>query len=150
MVKANTIINSKTLHAQVSIQIDKKIGVPSKQRVFDSEALANQFIDNQMQLVIRLAIVKFVKQRRFILAKFSTDSHSVRLIDECDFILREMEFHNRSHLVVVMSVVHWLRYRIYAIAPSERSRFRKNYDEIILPIVEHCSLNSKPIRKALN
>lgn len=149
MVQATRTLSLLTHRERVNVFFDKSLQIPAVEKICGDSKEADSFIESQYALAIRRALIKFAKQQLYILDKYPAMRGAAAKINSAQMIIREMEATDNQRLIVVTSKVYWLRYDIYRLRPSEKSRYRNNYDTVIWPLVDLCFNHSKKTRMAL-
>lgn len=146
MVTAIQNINPHTNHQQVNILFDKGLNLEPKTKICLDEQSAQVFIHKQYSFAIRTLLISFAKQQLFIAKKYPAMQGAAIKINAAETILEEMKHHEHSPLVVVTSVVYYLRACIMNLEPAPNSRYRARYDEFVRPLIDFCFNHSKKVR----
>jgi|GEM_PF-6114844 len=146
MVVAQRVFNPITKRELINVHFDKKMNIDPKIKICSSEQEANAFIEKQYALAIRTILIRFVKQQEYIIEKFPSAYGAAKKLNAAAAILKEMEYHATSPLVVIASSVYWLKSFIYDLEPSSQSKYRAHYDEFINPLVDWCFFYTKKAR----
>lgn len=149
MVVAQRFLNPVTKRELVNIHFDKKMHIKPIVRICSTEQEADSFIEKQYAFAIRTLITRFVKQQEYIINKYPAAIDAADKLKNASIILNALESHSQSPLIVLTSIVYWLKGEIYSLAPFETSRFRKHYDEFIYPLIDFCFFHSKKARSKL-
>lgn len=148
MIMIETLISQETNRAKVNIHYSKRLNMKDEVQIFADPLAANSYIDNKVKVIVRLAILKFARQRKHILRNLiNPDWQNGQRLMFAEEIISEMGRHEFSHLVTVAASIHWLKNKIYKLEPPVNSKLRAHYDEIIVPLVEWASFYSLKARR---
>lgn len=149
MVVAQRFLNPTTKRELVNVHFDKKMHIKPVVKICSNEQEADSFIEKQYAFAIRTLITRFVKQQTYIISKYPASPGAADKLKNASIILNALEIHSQSQLLVLTSIVYWLKGEIYSLAPSTTSRFRTHYDEFIYPLIDFCFFHSKKIRSKI-
>lgn len=146
MVQATRTINISTKRELVNVLFDKNLKIPAVERICKNAAQARAFIESQYARAIREALLKFTKQQLYIANNYPAMEGAEKKINSANMIIDAITDTYGKPLVVLTSSVYWLRGEIYNLQPKESSRYRKNYDTVIAPLIDLCFNHSRKQR----
>src|SRR5690606_13439136 len=152
MVTVIRKLSLETGRELVNIHFDKRLNMRgSLTKVCQNETHADRWIELHMIQAARLSIIRWTQQRLYIYSKYPAAKGAREKIDAANAILAELDnerYYNLSveNRVLITSAIYWLRGHVYKLATSEKSRYRKHYEEIIKPSIDYCFYHSKKAR----